>query len=98
MSLLAIFFSRQRRNDILTSGAGIAGLTFCVALGKQSNIKMDLYEAAHQFGEIGAGVGMWYRTRQIMEKLGLQEDLTALEDKVDSGKQILVLLQTSSLI
>lgn len=40
---------------------------------------MDLYEAAHEFGEIGAGIGMWYRTQQIMEKLGLQEDLAALE-------------------
>ncbi|KZP09163.1 FAD/NAD(P)-binding domain-containing protein [Athelia psychrophila] len=60
-------------------GAGIGGLTFCVALGKQSSIKMDLYEAAHEFGEIGAGIGMWDRTQQIMEKLGLQDDLAALE-------------------
>ncbi|KZP25870.1 FAD/NAD(P)-binding domain-containing protein [Athelia psychrophila] len=60
-------------------GAGIGGLTFCVALGKQSNIKMDLYEAAREFGEMGAGIAMYYRTQQIMEKLGLHDDLTALE-------------------
>lgn len=64
---------------LFISGAGIGGLTFCVALGKQSNVKMNLYEAAHEFGELGAGIGMWYRTQQIMEKLGLQDDLAALE-------------------
>ncbi|KZP19639.1 FAD/NAD(P)-binding domain-containing protein [Athelia psychrophila] len=59
-------------------GAGIGGLTFCVALGKQSNIKVDIYEAAREFGEVGAGIAMWYRTQQIMKKLGLHDDLEAL--------------------
>ncbi|KZP07956.1 FAD/NAD(P)-binding domain-containing protein [Athelia psychrophila] len=78
----------QLRTDTSTSGAGIGGLTFCVALGKQSNIKMDLYEAAHEFGEIGAGIGMWYRTQQIMEKLGLYEDLAALEGGYKQGNAV----------
>ncbi|KZP18795.1 FAD/NAD(P)-binding domain-containing protein [Athelia psychrophila] len=69
-------------------GGGLAGLTFCVALGKQSNIKMDLYEAAHEFGEVGAGIGMWYRTQQIMEKLGLQDDLAALQGEVKKGDAV----------
>lgn len=66
----------------IRSGAGIGGLTFCVALGRQSNAKVDLYEAAHEFGEIGAGIGLSYRTWQTMGTLGVQEDLAALERKV----------------
>ncbi|KZP18801.1 hypothetical protein FIBSPDRAFT_955973 [Athelia psychrophila] len=41
-------------------GAGIGGLIFGVALGRQSTIKMDLYESANEFSELGAGIGMWY--------------------------------------
>ncbi|KZP04830.1 FAD/NAD(P)-binding domain-containing protein [Athelia psychrophila] len=66
-------------------GGGIGGLTFCVALGKQSNIKVDMYEAAREFGEVGAGIAMWYRTQQIMEKLGLHNDLEALAGGAKKG-------------
>ncbi|KZP27531.1 FAD/NAD(P)-binding domain-containing protein [Athelia psychrophila] len=66
-------------------GAGIGGLTFCVALGKQPNIKVDIYEAAREFGEVGAGLGMWYRTQQIMAKLGLHKDLEDLADGAKKG-------------
>ncbi|KZP27530.1 FAD/NAD(P)-binding domain-containing protein [Athelia psychrophila] len=62
---------------------------FCVALGKQSDIKMDLYEAAHEFGEVGAGLTMWYRTWQIMEKLGLHKDLEALADGKGAAEVVL---------
>ena len=37
-----------------------------------------MYEAAHEFAEIGAGVGMWRRPWQVMETLGLGEELSQL--------------------
>ncbi|TDL26047.1 salicylate hydroxylase, partial [Rickenella mellea] len=57
-------------------GGGIGGLTLAVALANVHDIQVDMYEAAQQFNEIGAGVGMWFRTWKIMKTLGLKEDLT----------------------
>ncbi|CAL1714511.1 unnamed protein product [Somion occarium] len=49
-----------------------------VALSKYSDIQVDVYEAAGQFSEVGAGIGMWPRTWNIMESLGLTEDLAKI--------------------
>lgn len=68
--------------SLLQSGSGIGGLALCVGLGQRSNIKVDLYEAAPKLGEIGAGIGMWYRSWKIMEKLGLHTDLSKLENDI----------------
>lgn len=42
------------------------------------DIDIQLYEAAHELTEIGAGVGMWQRPWKVMEALGLREDLSHL--------------------
>lgn len=63
----------------ICSGGGIAGLTAAIAISKLSSaradIHIDIYEAAHIFTEIGAGIGMWRRPWKIMKILGLDEDL-----------------------
>jgi salicylate hydroxylase len=63
---------------LLLSGGGIGGLTLAYALSKSSDIHVDVYEAASKFTEIGAGIGVWWRTRQILKSLGLEEDLFRL--------------------
>ena len=62
------------------SGGGIGGLTLAYALSKSPDIHVDVYEAASKFTEIGAGIGVWWRTRQILRSLGLEEDLLCLLD------------------
>lgn len=60
-------------------GGGIAGLTSAIALSRlnqNNDIKIDIYEGAHAFTEIGAGVGVWKRPWGILKKLGLAEDLS----------------------
>ncbi|KAI2617784.1 mannitol 1-phosphate dehydrogenase [Hypoxylon sp. NC1633] len=42
--------------DIAIIGGGISGLTLAIAL-LQENVPVTIYESAHKFGEIGAGVG-----------------------------------------
>ena len=64
--------------QLFLSGGGIGGLTLAVALSKSPNIRVDVYEAASKFTEIGAGIGVWWRTRQILKSLGLEEDVTRL--------------------
>ena len=47
-----------------------------VALSKHADLHIDLYEAADQFSEIGAGVMFWARTWKVLSLLGLAEDLS----------------------
>jgi salicylate hydroxylase len=60
------------------SGGGIGGLTFAFALSKSPDICVDVYEAASQFTDVGAGIGLLWRTRQVLKKLGLEEDIVRL--------------------
>ena len=58
------------------SGGGIGGLTLAAVLGRFSHdIQVDIYEAAAEFSEIGAGISIWRRTWRIMEFIGLDEGL-----------------------
>lgn len=61
-------------------GGGVGGLTLASALSKCPEIDIDVYEAAPQFSEAGAGIGVWGRPWQILKSLGLEEGLRQLLD------------------
>jgi salicylate hydroxylase len=77
---------------LLLSGGGVGGLTLAFALSRSPNIRVDVYEAASKFSEIGAGIVVQWRTRQILTSLGLEEDIIRLlpshpgEDKGELGR------------
>ncbi|KAI0028256.1 hypothetical protein K488DRAFT_89912 [Vararia minispora EC-137] len=54
---------------IAICGGGIGGLTLANALISPS-VHIDVYEAASQFGEIGAGVGLSLQTLHVYEMMG----------------------------
>ena len=62
----------------LLSGGGIGGLILAFALSKSPDISVDVYEAASKFTEIGAGIALSWRTRQVLKSLGLEEDFLRL--------------------
>ncbi|KAH8112076.1 FAD/NAD-binding domain-containing protein [Phellopilus nigrolimitatus] len=68
----------QPRLKIAISGGGIGGLTLAFVLNKYAagNIDIDIYEAAPQFAEVGAGITVWQRTRNVLQTLGLGDVLT----------------------
>ena len=72
------FFPHGMFMLLLLSGGGVGRLTLAFALSKSPNIRVGVYEAASKFTEIGAGIGVWWRTRQILKSLGLEEDVTRL--------------------
>ena len=63
---------------LLLSGGGVGGLTLALALSRSPNIRVDVYEAASKFAEIGAGIVVQWRIRQILTSLGLEEDIIRL--------------------
>ena len=63
----------------LPSGAGLGGLVLALSLQKNCpDVTFNVYEAAHQLGEIGAGIGVWPRVWEILRQLGLEEDMTQI--------------------
>jgi len=64
--------------EFLCSGGGIGGLCLAVALSRYPDIQLDVYEAAEQFKEIGAGVMIWAKTWRILELLGLAEEASKI--------------------
>ena len=74
----------ETASDSYSSGGGIAGLTTAIALThftkERHDIKIEIYEAAAQFTEIGAGIGFWTRPWKILKKLGCTDDLEKLLD------------------
>ncbi|KAH8111717.1 FAD/NAD-binding domain-containing protein [Phellopilus nigrolimitatus] len=64
-------------------GGGIAGLTAAIALSRLSSkkdIRIDIYEAAQEFAEVGAGLVMWRRPWKVMKALGLEQELAKLTE------------------
>ena len=55
------------------SGSGIGGTALAYMIQEHcgDDIEVNLYEAAPQYGEIGAGLRLWPRTLRIFEAVGL---------------------------
>lgn len=77
---------------MIGSGGGIGGLCFAVALSRFSDIKVDVYEAAAQFKEIGAGVMIWAKTWRILQLLDLDSEASKIAHAPPSASPGNVLL------
>ncbi|KAF5318623.1 hypothetical protein D9619_010719 [Psilocybe cf. subviscida] len=61
-------------------GSGIGGLALAVALsrlGVDELVEVDIYEATTKLAQVGAGITLWPRGWEILEKLGLGPALSA---------------------
>ncbi|KAI0935590.1 hypothetical protein AcV5_010477 [Taiwanofungus camphoratus] len=54
-------------------GGGISGLTCAIAL-KQAGVSAEVFEAATQFKEIGAGVGLGPNAGQVLRSIGVLDE------------------------
>jgi len=61
-------------------GAGIGGLTTAVALSRYPDIEVEIFEGAAKLAEVGAGIGLFPRPWEIIQKIGLEEELLKLTD------------------
>jgi salicylate hydroxylase len=59
---------------IAVAGAGIAGLTAAIALGRRG-FSVDLFERALDLQEVGAGIQLSPNAAFVLERLGVTDDL-----------------------
>jgi 2-polyprenyl-6-methoxyphenol hydroxylase-like FAD-dependent oxidoreductase len=67
------------RLQVAICGAGIAGLTAAIALRKQPNIGVQIYEQASELKEIGASIALGPNGLRTLERLGLDN---AIRDEI----------------
>jgi salicylate hydroxylase len=66
----------QRQRRIAICGGGPGGLALAVTIGKfNPELAVDVYEAGSEITTVGAGITMWKRTWQVMQRVGLADDL-----------------------
>jgi len=72
--------------DANCRGAGIGGLMLasCLAnMDKRKEIELDIYEAAEELTEIGAGINLWPRAIEMLTKIGLEADILKLYERAN---------------
>jgi len=52
-------------------GAGMAGMAAAGAL-RQAGVEVEIYEQAHQFGRIGAGIQMLPNSMKVLRGIGVE--------------------------
>ena len=62
------------------SGCGIGGLALGAFLSKFSaengtDIQVDIYESKPEVSTLGAGVGIWKHSWEVLQELGVEEDV-----------------------
>ena len=62
--------SQPKAFSIAVVGGGIGGLTLALGLLKYDHIDVQVYEAAHSFGEIGAGIAIGQNTQRALKLIG----------------------------
>lgn len=62
---------------VVVVGGGLGGMAFMNAALYAGLKNVQLYEQAHQFGEVGAGIDITANANRILDTFGLQESLLA---------------------
>lgn len=62
--------SKPNTISVAIVGGGIGGLSLALGLLKYDHIDVQVYEAAHAFGEIGAGVAIGSNAQRALKLIG----------------------------
>ena len=71
---------QPKRLSIGIVGGGIGGVAFAVALSRDAGLEVQLFEAAPQFSEIGAGVSFGPNAVRAISLLGLESAYRRIAD------------------
>ncbi|AKC80633.1 salicylate hydroxylase [Xanthomonas arboricola] len=79
--------TRPQQLRVAIVGGGIAGIALARGIHALPHIKVDLFESAAAFGEIGAGVSFGANAVRAIEGLGLGEPYAAVADRTPAPNQ-----------
>lgn len=74
----ATCISMAPRLRVAIVGAGVSGLVLAVALQSDPSLEIAVYEGRAAVEDIGAGIGCFGKSVQVIRALGLEEDLAAI--------------------
>ncbi|GHJ86132.1 hypothetical protein NliqN6_2534 [Naganishia liquefaciens] len=74
----------QKDLSVAIVGGGMGGLAAGVALGR-AGVKVDLFEQAPKFEEVGAGINLGPNTVRTLEQMGLGDEYNSVAETDDSG-------------
>ncbi|THU98831.1 FAD/NAD(P)-binding domain-containing protein [Dendrothele bispora CBS 962.96] len=67
--------TQAKKFRIAIIGGGVSGLTCACVLRHSKNVEIDVYEAAEEIAEVGAGVTVWPRTWKLLKSMGIEQDM-----------------------
>jgi salicylate hydroxylase len=70
-------FAMRTRDPVLMIGGGLGGLTAAIAL-KRQGLAVEVFEAASQLEEVGAGLTLGRGAQQVFRDLGIQAAVAAI--------------------
>ncbi|KAH9937365.1 uncharacterized protein B0H18DRAFT_1206226 [Fomitopsis serialis] len=70
----ATYSTTQDSLKVALVGGGVVGLTCALGL-LQKGVTVEIFEAAAQFGEIGAGIGVGPNAARVLRRLGVLDEL-----------------------
>lgn len=77
----------SRKIKVAIVGGGISGMALVLAMQrfcKMGDFEVHIYESAVQITQVGAGIGIWQRTLDLLSDMGMGEDFQALRDEYDT--------------
>jgi len=78
----------RKKFKVAIVGGGVCGLTCAIALSRwgAENLDVDVYEAAPEFSEVGAGIGLGPNSIRILQEIGVLDVLvnSSQENCVDN--------------
>lgn len=71
--------------NVAVIGGGMAGLCLAIGLLKHAHLNVQVYEAAHKFSEIGAGVAFGPNAQRALRLIGQSTEEAYLKQRTNNG-------------
>lgn len=77
--------NKKQTINVAIIGGGMAGLCLAIGLLKHPHLSIQVYEAAHKFSEIGAGVAFGPNAQRALRLIGPSTEEAYLKQRTNNG-------------
>lgn len=75
----------HKKINVAIIGGGMGGLCLAIGLLKHPHLNVQIYEAAHKFSEIGAGVAFGPNAQRALRLIGSSTENAYLKQRTNNG-------------